>query len=188
MIATSPIRNAPRPGRPWQLARLTLGATTALGLARFAYGLLVPAMRTDLGWNLAQVGAMTTANGIGYLVGALLTAPLARLLTSTGTFRWGMVGCVGALGITAVSSSYPALLAARLAAGAAGSLVLVTGSGIASRLATAVGSATPIGVYVAGSGAGIVLGGDTVPSLLDRHPERWPTGLARPGAGCGSWR
>ncbi|GAA0737503.1 YbfB/YjiJ family MFS transporter [Dactylosporangium roseum] len=73
-----------------------------------------------------------------------------------------------------MSSSYPALLAARLAAGAAGALVFVTGSGIASRLATTVGSATPIGVYVAGSGAGIVLDGATVPSLLDRHPERWP--------------
>ncbi|WP_238011612.1 YbfB/YjiJ family MFS transporter [Dactylosporangium sp. AC04546] len=65
MIAASPIPNAPRPGRPWQSAGLALGAVTALGLARFAYGLLVPAMRTDLGWSLAQVGAVTTANDIG---------------------------------------------------------------------------------------------------------------------------
>lgn len=62
----------------WQSARLALGTASALGLARFAYGLLVPAMRTELGWSLAQAGALTTANGVGYLVGAMATAPIAR--------------------------------------------------------------------------------------------------------------
>ena len=42
------------PGPLGPPARLALGTASALGLARFAYGLLVPAMRTDLHWSLAR--------------------------------------------------------------------------------------------------------------------------------------
>ncbi|MEY2859693.1 MAG: hypothetical protein RL392_151, partial [Pseudomonadota bacterium] len=36
----------------WALAlALSLGAAVSLGITRFAYGLLLPAMRTDLGWS-----------------------------------------------------------------------------------------------------------------------------------------
>jgi hypothetical protein len=34
-------------------------------LARFGYGLILPAMRTELRWSLAQAGALTSANGLG---------------------------------------------------------------------------------------------------------------------------
>ena len=46
-----------------QALRLSLGTASALGFARFAYGLLLPAMRDDLHWSLAEAGAMNTANG-----------------------------------------------------------------------------------------------------------------------------
>lgn len=46
--------------------RLAMGTAAALGLARFSHGLLVPAMRTELGWTLAEAGIQTTANGLGY--------------------------------------------------------------------------------------------------------------------------
>jgi len=50
---------------------LAMGPAVALGLGRFAYALLLPAMRADLGWSYAVAGAMNTANAIGYLIGAL---------------------------------------------------------------------------------------------------------------------
>ena len=53
---------------------LSLGTASALGFGRFAYGLLLPAMRDDLGWSLTEAGAMNTANGLGYLVGAMAAA------------------------------------------------------------------------------------------------------------------
>ena len=43
------------------------------GMARFAYGLLLPAMRDDLAWTYAQAGAMNMANALGYLVGTVLS-------------------------------------------------------------------------------------------------------------------
>ena len=43
---------------PLSLAGLALalsaGAAVSLGITRFAYGLLLPEMRADLGWNYAQ--------------------------------------------------------------------------------------------------------------------------------------
>ena len=56
---------------------LAMGPAVGLGLGRFAYALLLPAMRLDLGWNYAQAGAINTANAAGYLIGALIAAPLA---------------------------------------------------------------------------------------------------------------
>ena len=160
---------------PWLgPARLALGTASALGLARFAYGLLVPAMRAELGWSLAQAGALTTANGLGYLLGAVATAPVARRLGVTATFRLGMVLTAVALAATAVTSSYPLILLTRATAGAAGALVFIAGGVLASRAAARLRSAVPLTIYFAGAGLGIAISGATLPLLLDGHPGRWP--------------
>jgi predicted MFS family arabinose efflux permease len=171
-VAAQPPRLAPSSW--WRAARLALGTATALGLARFAYGLLVPAMRDQLGWSLAQAGAITTANGLGYLAGALACAALARRLTVAVTFRLGMAAAAVALAATAASPHYALLLAARAAAGLAGALVFVSGGALAARIAAAAHTATPITVYYAGAGLGITLSGAAVPLLLQGHPDRWP--------------
>ena len=41
---------------------LALAAAVSLGLARFSYALLLPPMRTDLGWSYLPAGAMNTVN------------------------------------------------------------------------------------------------------------------------------
>jgi predicted MFS family arabinose efflux permease len=67
------------------VAALSLGPAVSNSFARFAYALMLPAMRADLGLNYSQAGALNTANAIGYLGGALFAAR---------TFpRWGTGGC-----------------------------------------------------------------------------------------------
>jgi predicted MFS family arabinose efflux permease len=154
--------------------RLALGTASALGLARFAYGLLVPAMRTELGWSLTAAGAMTTANGLGYLAGALVTATIAGRLSMAVAFRLGMIGTAVNLAATAISSDFVVLLAARAGAGLTGALVFITGGVMAARMAASGGSAAPLTVYFSGTGLGIALSGATIPPLLDQHPSRWP--------------
>ena len=157
----------------WQAARLALGTASALGLSRFAYGLLVPAMRDDLRWTLAEAGAMSTANGLGYLVGALAAATVVRRSGTAAAFRWGMVLTAVTLAATAVSADFAVLLALRAAAGVAGAVVFISGGVIASRVANRVGSGTPITVYFAGAGLGIVFGGVTIPLLGDDWRVAW---------------
>ena len=170
--------------------RLALGTTAALGLARFAYGLLVPAMRDELGWSLAKAGTLTTANSLGYLVGALAAGPLARRLSETAAFRLGMVLAAAALAANAATGSYPLLLLTRAAAGVSGALVFIAGGVLASRAAASRGSPLPVSIYFAGAGLGIAVSGTVIPPLLSHHPGRWPlawAGLAAaagPGAGA----
>ncbi len=165
--------------------RLALGTTAALGLARFAYGLLVPAMRDELGWSLAKAGTLTTANSLGYLVGALAAGPLARRLSETAAFRLGMVLTAAALAANAATGSYPLLLLTRAAAGVSGALVFIAGGVLASRAAASRGSPLPVSIYFAGAGLGIAVSGTVIPPLLSHHPGRWPLAWAGLAAAAG---
>ncbi|GAA0320518.1 YbfB/YjiJ family MFS transporter [Actinoallomurus spadix] len=155
------------------MARLALGTASALGLARFAYGLLLPAMREDLRWSLGQAGAMGAANGVGYLLGALMTAGVVRRWGAATAFRAGMALTAVSLAATAASDDYLALLAVRTVAGATGAVVFVAGGVIASRAATRTVSGTPITVYFAGAGLGIVISGVSIPVLAGHWRLAW---------------
>jgi predicted MFS family arabinose efflux permease len=153
--------------------RLALGTASALGLARFAYGLLVPAMRDDLRWTLADAGAISTANGLGYLFGAVAATALVRWWGTAAAFRWGMVITALALVGTAAGDVFVVLPAVRAVAGASGAVVFVAGGVIAARIAARAGSSAPITVYFAGTGLGIVLSGVTIPGLGDHWQAAW---------------
>ncbi|MBV9469483.1 MAG: YbfB/YjiJ family MFS transporter, partial [Abitibacteriaceae bacterium] len=49
---------------------LCLAPAVAIGFGRFAYALILPAIRINLGWSYAQAGGLNTANAVGYLLGA----------------------------------------------------------------------------------------------------------------------
>ncbi|WP_202121400.1 YbfB/YjiJ family MFS transporter [Streptomyces sp. BA2] len=153
--------------------RLSLGTASALGPARFAYGLLVPAMPGGLGWTLADAGALSTANGLGYVVGAVLTAALVRRWGTASVFRWGMAATAVTLAGTAASNEFVVPVAMRALAGAAGAAVFIAGGVIAARLAARAGSSAPVAVYFAGTGAGIVLSGAAIPALGDHWWAAW---------------
>jgi predicted MFS family arabinose efflux permease len=165
----------------------------ALGLARFGYGLFVPAMSERLGWTLARAGGLTTANGLGYLVGAALTTAVAGRIGLAAAFRAGLVLTTGSLVGSALSGAYPMLVAVRAAGGFGGALVFISGAALAARLADATGSVSPVTVYFCGAGSGVALAGGGIPLLLNHHPQRWPLGwLALAAAAAlatlGSWR
>ncbi|MHB1486082.1 MAG: YbfB/YjiJ family MFS transporter [Acidimicrobiales bacterium] len=148
---------------------LALGPAISLGFARFAYALLLPAMRADLGWSFSVAGAMNTANALGYLAGALLAVPMARRVGS----RWAFLAALGvtalALLASAVSGNLLILMTLRLVAGAGGAVSFVIGGGLAAQAGHRNGlgrAALLLGVYFAGAGAGIVVSGLAVPLLL----------------------
>ncbi|TCN43124.1 putative MFS family arabinose efflux permease [Kribbella orskensis] len=151
--------------------RLALGSAVALGFARFAYGLVVPAMRDQLGWSLADAGLQTTANGVGYLLGAIVVAMVIRRLGAARSFQLGMVVTTLALAATATTSSQLLQMFLRATAGLSGALVFVAGTVVAARLA----DRSALTVYFGGAGLGVALSGFVLPLLLDGNPDRWPT-------------
>ncbi|TXS49427.1 YbfB/YjiJ family MFS transporter [Streptomyces sp. or43] len=176
------------PGAAWWAARLALGTASALGMARFAYGLVLPAMREDQHWTLAEAGAMSATNGLGYLLGALVSPAVIHRWGTTAAFRAGMAIVAASLAATAVSQGYLALLVWRTAAGVAGAVVFVAGGVIASRVAARAGSGLPVTVYFAGTGLGVAISGVTIPVLGEHWRLAW-AGLAAAAAlaTAGSW-
>jgi len=49
----------------WVTLGLALGPAVSNGFSRFAYGLVLPAMRDDLGWSYTEAGGINTANALG---------------------------------------------------------------------------------------------------------------------------
>jgi predicted MFS family arabinose efflux permease len=153
----------------WVVVGLAMGPAVALGLARFAYALLLPPMRADLGWSFADAGTMNTANAAGYLAGAILAAPFAKRLGDKRVFAISLLLTALAVGASGLTADLAVLLALRLAAGFTGALAFVTGAGLTS-VAAAGGSKsrapTLLGIYFAGAGIGITASALSVPPLL----------------------
>lgn len=167
-----------RPALQWIVLGLALGPAAALGFGRFAYALLLPSMRADLGWTYAEAGALNAANALGYLGGAMIAATVARKLRIKRTFVLGLGATAAALLLSAAVRGFPALLALRLVAGATGAIVFVAGGGLAAMagLVDARRAALLLGIYFAGPGIGILMSGPVVWIGTGAAPADWQRG------------
>ena len=158
-------------------AGLALGVAVSNGLGRFAYALILPAMRGDLGWNYTQAGALGTANAVGYLVGSIVALVSVRRLGASVLFQAGMWVTAAGLLATGLTSDFNLLIALRFVVGVSGAVIFITGSVLAAsifpdnpRLA-----ASAISIYFAGGGVGLLLPGLTLPWLIAAGGDAaWP--------------
>ncbi|RJG00226.1 YbfB/YjiJ family MFS transporter [Noviherbaspirillum sedimenti] len=183
MMARAPFDDWPH-RRPLLTAlALSLGAAVALGIARFAYGLLLPPMRADLGWSYFLAGAMNTANAFGYLLGALVTPWLLRRVSPqrllvAGAMLTGLFMLVSGM-VTATG----VLLSQRILAGVSSAFVFIAGGILAARLGALHSgrSGLLLGLYYGGTGIGIAASALLVPASLAQaashgaaHGWQWP--------------
>ncbi len=166
--ATDPTPPIERDDALRQALVLSLGAAVSLGITRFAYGLLLPPMRDDLGWSYALAGAMNTSNAAGYFLGALLTPLLLRRASAGTVMVWGALIASVLMAVSGLFTDSAIWLVQRLAAGVASALVFITGGLLAARL----GALHPtragwlIGIYYGGTGLGISLSALAVPAAM----------------------
>lgn len=165
------------------VAGLALGPAVALGFARFSYALLLPAMRADLHWSYAAAGFSNTSNALGYLVGALITAPVAARIGNKGAFAGGLAVTVAALVGSGLTDNFLALAGLRAIAGAAGALPFITGAALAAAAGDG-GSATRparmLGLYFGGGGLGMLIAALLVPEIVQWYG--WRDGWLTMGA------
>ena len=153
---------------------LALVPFVVLGLARFNYGLLLPAMRADLGWSYTEAGLVTTANAIGYLLGAMSSRRASQRWGLAGSLLGGLWGTAGSLLANGLLDDYWVIILARLAAGAFGGIAFVAGGVLATHLSS--GAARwALAVYPVGAGAAIAVSALVLPGLA-APPSRWPVG------------
>ena len=156
----------------WVVLALSLGAAVSLGVTRFAYALLLPVMRDDLGWSYTLAGGMNTINALGYLLGALATPWLLRRMAPGSVLLLGALLATLFMALSGFFVDAVPLLVQRLLAGIASALVFVAGGLMAARLgALDTGrSGLLLGIYYGGTGWGIVASALLVPPVLAAAP------------------
>lgn len=169
------------PTRPWLvLAGLTLGVTVTNGFARFAYGLMLPAMKSEMGWNFAQAGWLNTANAIGYVAGAVLTMVLIRYVSPSRLFAFGLLTTTLALLATGLNAALWWQTLWRILAGALGAMSFSTAGALVAGLFRDDPRRNALAIAIlfgCGGGVGIVLSGAFLPLLLDLYGSgAWPVG------------
>lgn len=167
-------------------ASLSLGSAIALGLTRFAYALLLPSMKADLGWTFAQAGAMNTANALGYLLGALVFPLCARRWPAGTCFVAGCVVTALVMAVSGVISDTSALLAQRVATGVSSAFIFIGGGVLAARLASSHprDAGLVLGLYYGGAGWGIVVSALLVPSSIRGGVHGWQWAWFALAAAC----
>ena len=160
---------APGPAPVFLALALSLGAAVSLGITRFAYGLLLPVMKSDLAWSYTLAGAMNTVNAAGYLLGALVTPWLLKRLGAARVLLWGAVLASVFMALSGFFIDAAPLLLQRLLAGVASAFVFIAGGLLAARLGTRAPQQAGLllGLYYGGVGWGIALSALGVPLLLD---------------------
>jgi predicted MFS family arabinose efflux permease len=150
--------------------RATLAAFCAslvgIGLARFAYTPLLPAI-VDAHWFAASAAAyLGAANLAGYLAGALAGRPLAARMRVADTLRLMMVLATGAFFACAFPISFLWFFIWRFVAGLAGGALMVLAAPAVLPHVPPARRGLAGGVIFMGVGAGIAASGTLVPLLL----------------------
>ena len=162
----------------WVLAfLLSFGPAVSNSFARFAYALVLPAMRTDLALDWSSAGWLNTANAIGYLGGALLARVLVRRTGNRVLFAVGMVVTAVALAATGLFRDVGALTVMRGLSGVGGAMIFVCGGALSGNVfpGQPARATTTIAIYFAGGGIGLMLCGVAVPLLLEAYGDTaWP--------------
>jgi predicted MFS family arabinose efflux permease len=169
---------------------LALAAAVSLGLARFAYALLLPPMRADLGWSYFTAGAMNTVNAAGYLAGALLAPRVFAHLDARLVMLAGGLAAAALLAAHGASRHDAVLYVLRFLVGVASAASFVGGGLLAARLASQAagrhGSGLVLGLYYGGTGLGIVASALAVPPIVAVSTAHWPWAWAVLGIAAGA--
>lgn len=156
--------------RAWMIVLgLSLGPAISNGFARFAYGLILPAMRDDLAWTYTEAGLINTANAVGYLIGAVLALGFVRRLGARKLYIWGFALTVLALLLSSTTRDLIWLSVWRIVAGIGGAPVFIAGGVMASALFADDKSrnALAIAVYFGGGGLGMLATAITLPQFVE---------------------
>ncbi|MGE8067050.1 YbfB/YjiJ family MFS transporter [Pseudomonas sp. NPDC089569] len=170
---------APHPVSPWRGTVAGFSASlVGIGLARFAYTPLLPAI-VDAHWfDASKAAYLGAANLAGYLAGALFGRTLAAKISTRWTLRLMMLLASLAFFACAWPLSFVWFFAWRLLSGAAGGALMVLAAPTVLAHVPPSRRGLAGGVIFMGVGVGIAASGTLVPLLLQQ-------GLAQTWLGLG---
>lgn len=151
----------------WRFACAGLSASfVGIGLARFAYTPLVPALIEAQWFAAADVIYFGAVNLAAYFVGAAMARPLAARLSAATVIRAAMLSVVIACLACAVPVSFAWYLFWRFIPGVAGGLIMVLAASTILPHVAASRRGIVGGLVFTGVGLGAAASGTLVPWLL----------------------
>ena len=159
----------------WPATLAGLSATlVGIGLARFAYTPLIPALIDAEWFRPSDVVYLGAANLAGYLAGALLARPLARWSSAPAALKTMMVLATVSLFACASPVAFAWFFLWRLSSGLAGGVLMVLAAPTVLPQVAPARQGLAAGIVFTGVGLGIAASGTLVPWLLRFGlPETW---------------
>ena len=151
--------------------RLSIAGSATLlvgmGLGRFSYSPLIPALIEDGVLNTSEAGFVGAGNFAGYLIGALVAPLLKRVFGEVRTVRLALVTAFLCLAGSALPLGFLWLGACRALVGACVGVMMIYAVSLVTRAAPPGRLGTATGIVFAGVGLGILFAGLLVPLLLE---------------------
>ncbi|MCK8678936.1 Cmx/CmrA family chloramphenicol efflux MFS transporter [Streptomyces lichenis] len=155
-------------------------AVFAMGTSEFMLAGLLPDIATDLDVSVGTAGSLTSAFAVGMIAGAPLLAALARDLPA----RASLLGCLllfaAAHAVGAATTSFPALLATRIAAALANAGFLAVALTTATALVPPDRKGRAMAVLLSGTTVATIAGvpgGSALGTLLGWRAAFWAVAL-----------
>ncbi len=149
-----------QPLRAWSaLALIAVGVAVAQAFGRFTYGVLLPAIRDDLGISNTVAGTISAVNVGGYLLGTLLVAWAASRVRLLELLRAGLALTAAGLVLAANAETPGILTVALLLTGVGGAAVWIPAPIIAADAMPPEHRSMAVGLMGSGIGLGIVFTG-----------------------------
>ena len=180
-MVSVPIAKSEHAGPPAIVWRAVLSAFCAsligIGLARFAYTPLLPALIGAHWFEPAAAAYLGAANLAGYLAGALTGRPLSARVSLVAVLRAMMLLATAAFFACAYPLGFAWFFVWRFAAGAAGGALMVLAAPNVLPHVPASRRGLAGGAIFMGVGAGVAISGTLVPLLLARGLQETWVGL-----------
>jgi MFS family permease len=156
------------------LGLIVLAVFAGLGLARFGYASILPAMQVGLGLSNAGAGELQSWNLLGYLLTVVPAGFLATRLGPRLVISAAVLVAAAAMALTGLVPTVAGARAGRFLAGIGGAGANVPGMALVSAWFAPRRRGLAAGVAVGGSSLGLMVTGPLVPALLGRYgPEGW---------------
>ena len=149
---------------------LALAIAVVNGFARFAYALILPAMRDALGWDYSASGWLNTANSLGYAAGGLSGMLLLKRVRASQLFVYGLLSAVVFIGLVGLTRELSLMLLWRFLAGIGSAWTFACGGALVAAHYSnePQKTGTAISIFYAGGGLGIALSGLAVFPVLSK--------------------
>jgi MFS family permease len=141
----------------------------ALGLARFSYTSILPAMQQGLGLSNTQAGGLATANLAGYLLVGIVAGALAARVGPRRVIFAGLVVASAGMLLTGISHSYALALSGRVLTGFGSAAANIPAHTLVGLWFSRARRGLATGVVSSGASLGLIVSGPLVPWILSSY-------------------